>query len=50
LGLANVTFIDKASALRAVKDGNGRRVVISDAIQIEFDMKGKVLYAFNSLV
>lgn len=40
LGLANVTFLDEASALRAIKNGNGRRVIISDAIQIEFDSKG----------
>lgn len=40
LGLAKAIFQDEASARRAVKNGNGRRVMISDAIQIGFDSIG----------
>lgn len=41
LGLARVFFEHVESAKAAVKNGNGRRVVIADAIKLDFDLSGK---------
>lgn len=41
LGYAKVTFDNEHSAQIAVKNGNGRRVVISESIKIGFDLTGK---------
>lgn len=41
IGLAKVIFHDLPSAELAIKNGNGRRLMISDSIRIEFDWTGK---------
>lgn len=43
IGYAKVTFDSEESAINAVKSGNGRRVVISESIKVEFDLTGEKL-------
>lgn len=40
LGYVKATFMEESSAESAVKNGNGRRVIISDSMKIEFDFTG----------
>lgn len=40
IGFVKATFMDESSALNAVKNGNDRRVIISESMKIEFDPTG----------
>ncbi|KAI8976771.1 hypothetical protein BDB01DRAFT_802507 [Pilobolus umbonatus] len=49
LGIAKVSFYDEESALLAVKNGNGRKAIISEFIKIDFDPNGEKLKAATAV-
>lgn len=47
IGYAKVTFDSQESAINAVKSGNGRRVVISESLKVEFDLTGILAFTMQ---